>query len=62
MASAGVARAVSPVFSDADGDVVFCLCSGRDEADRFSSISIGSLAAALTAEAIRDAVRSAAAD
>ena len=28
MASAGVARAVDPVFSDVDGDVVFCIASG----------------------------------
>ncbi len=34
MASGGVARAVDPVFSDVDGDVVFCLSSGsrRDRA------------------------------
>ena len=29
MASGGVARAVDPVFSDVDGDVVFCLASGE---------------------------------
>ena len=28
MASAGVARAVDPVFSDVDGDVAFCIASG----------------------------------
>ena len=28
MASGGVARAVDPIFSDVDGDVVFCLASG----------------------------------
>jgi len=58
MASAGVARAVSPVYSDVDGDVVFCLASGpADEpADRFAGIAIGTLAAELTAQAIRDAV------
>jgi L-aminopeptidase/D-esterase-like protein len=60
MASAGVARAVAPVFSDADGDVAFCLASGGGEADRFTSIAVGALAASLTAAAIRDAIRSAA--
>ena len=60
MGSAGVARAVDPTFSDVDGDVVFCLADGGGEADRFTSLSIGTIAATLTAEAIRDAVRSAA--
>jgi L-aminopeptidase/D-esterase-like protein len=57
MASAGVARSVAPVFSDADGDVVFCLSSGSGEADRFAAIAVGSLAATVTAEAVRDAVK-----
>jgi L-aminopeptidase/D-esterase-like protein len=56
MASAGVARAVDPVYSDVDGDVVFCLASGAGEGDRFTSIQVGTLAASLTAAAIRDAV------
>jgi len=56
MASAGVARAVDPVYSDVDGDVVFCLASGAGERDRFTSIQVGTLAATLTAAAIRDAV------
>ena len=60
MASAGVARAVDPTFSDADGDVVFCLASGTGEPDRFTSITVGTVAATVTAAAIRDAVRSAA--
>lgn len=60
MASAGIARAVDPVYSDVDGDVVFCLASGAGSGDRFTSIQVGSLAARLTAEAIRDAVVSAA--
>jgi L-aminopeptidase/D-esterase-like protein len=59
MASGGVARAVDPTFSDADGDVVFCLASGTGEADRFTSIAVGTIAATVTAAAIRDAVRSA---
>ena len=58
MASGGVARAVDPVFSDADGDVAFCLASGEAGAatDRFTSIAIGTIAATVTAAAIRDAV------
>jgi L-aminopeptidase/D-esterase-like protein len=56
MASAGVARAVEPVFSDADGDVVFCLASGGGSPDRFGRIAIGTIAATVTAAAIRDAV------
>jgi L-aminopeptidase/D-esterase-like protein len=60
MGSGGVARAVDPTFSDVDGDVVFCLASGEGEADRFTSLSVGAIAATVTAAAIRDAVRSAA--
>jgi L-aminopeptidase/D-esterase-like protein len=60
MASAGVARAVDPVFSDVDGDVVFCLASGEIEHDRFAAIAVGAAAATVTAEAIRDAVHAAA--
>jgi L-aminopeptidase/D-esterase-like protein len=58
MASGGVARAVDPVFSDADGDVAFCLASGDagTRTDRFTSIAVGTLAATVTAAAIRDAV------
>jgi L-aminopeptidase/D-esterase-like protein len=57
MASAGVARAVDPVFSDVDGDVAFCLSAGRGTpADRFAAIAVGTIAATVTAEAIRDAV------
>lgn len=56
MASGGVARAVDPVFSDVDGDVVFCLSSGSGPMDRFTPISIGTIAATVTAAAIRDAV------
>jgi len=59
MASGGVARAVDPVFSDLDGDVVFCVASGEPREDRFEGLAIGTLAAAMTAAAIRDAVRSA---
>ncbi len=57
MASGGVARAVDPVFSDADGDVVFCVSAGSGTTDRFTPISIGTIAATVTAAAIRDSVR-----
>jgi L-aminopeptidase/D-esterase-like protein len=56
MASGGVARAVDPVFSDADGDVVFCLSSGEGPTDRFTPIAIGTIAATVTARAIRDSI------
>lgn len=57
-AAAGIARAVDPVFSDVDGDVVFCLASGADPpADRFTTLQVQTIAATVTAEAIRDAVR-----
>ncbi len=61
MASAGVARAVDPVYSDVDGDVVFCLASGPVEHERFAAIAVGTTAATITAAAIRDAVYAASA-
>ena len=66
MASAGIARAVDPAFTPLDGDVVFCLASGADPpaapglAASWSITVLGAMAAAVTAEAIRDAVRRAA--
>jgi L-aminopeptidase/D-esterase-like protein len=58
MASAGVARAVDPVFSDVDGDVAFCIASGQPVGgDRFIGLATGTLAATLTAAAVRDSVR-----
>jgi L-aminopeptidase/D-esterase-like protein len=60
MASAGIARAVDPVFSDVDGDVAFCLASGPVEHDRFAAVAVGTAAATVTAAAIRDAVAQAA--
>jgi L-aminopeptidase/D-esterase-like protein len=63
MATAGVARAVDPVFSPVDGDVVFCLGSGEEpppapgpEAS-WALMTLGTVAATVTADAIRDAVR-----
>jgi L-aminopeptidase/D-esterase-like protein len=62
MASAGVARAVDPAFTPLDGDIVFCLASGTDPplpaglAASWSVAVLGTAAATVTAEAIRDAV------
>jgi L-aminopeptidase/D-esterase-like protein len=61
MASAGVARAVDPVFSDVDGDVAFCIASGPPVGtdpieNRFIALSVGTVAATVTAAAIRDSV------
>jgi L-aminopeptidase/D-esterase-like protein len=67
MASAGLARAVDPVFSPVDGDVVFCVASGQDPAPAPGLEAswrlgvVGAAAATVTAEAIRDAVRASAA-
>ena len=66
MASAGVARAVNPVFSPVDGDVVFCVASGGDPlpppglAATWALTVLGTVAATVTADAIRDAVRASA--
>lgn len=59
MASAGVARAVDPVFTPFDGDVVFCLSSGESDPSPWRTMRVGSLAATVVAEAIRDGVRQA---
>jgi L-aminopeptidase/D-esterase-like protein len=62
MASAGIARAVDPTFTPIDGDVVFCLASGSDPpraaglAASWTITVLGTVAATVTAEAIRDAV------
>ena len=63
MAGAGIARAVDPVFTPVDGDVVFCLASGAEPppapglAASWSLTVLGAVAATVTAAAIRDAVR-----
>ena len=57
MAHAGMARAVDPVHSQFDGDVVFMLAGGS--AGRVEPVVVGIIGAALTAEAIRDACRQA---
>jgi L-aminopeptidase/D-esterase-like protein len=63
MAAAGLARAVDPVFSPMDGDVIFCIASGSGrprppglEKSLLLS-SVGTVAATTTADAIRDAVK-----
>jgi L-aminopeptidase/D-esterase-like protein len=63
IASAGIARAVDPAFTPLDGDVVFCLASGGwppaapGPAASWSLTVLGTVAATVTATAIRDAVR-----
>lgn len=62
MASAGIARAVDPVFTPLDGDVVFCLASGAGRprspglAATWPLTVLGTVAASTTAAAIRDAL------
>ena len=56
MAHAGMARAVDPVHSAVDGDVIFTLASAA-RAPAVDPLIVGVVAAALTAEAIRDACR-----
>lgn len=55
-AAAGLARAVSPCATAFDGDMVFCMASGRVEVDL---LRLSAVAAELTSAAIRDAVRTA---
>ncbi|MGO9498868.1 MAG: P1 family peptidase [Solirubrobacteraceae bacterium] len=63
MASAGIARAVDPAFTPVDGDVVFCIASGPEPppppglAATWALTLLGTVAATVTSEAIRDAVR-----
>ena len=56
--SAGTARAIDPAATAVDGDFVACLAAGRE---RVEPLILGAVAAHLTAEAIRDAVRAASA-
>ena len=59
-AAAGIARAVEPVFTEVDGDVVFCLASGdAASTGKFAVLQLQTLAARVVAEAVRDAVASA---
>ena len=59
MASAGIARAIDPVFTPFDGDVVFSLSTGAPGADPWRLVRVGVLAATLVAAAIRDGVEQA---
>ena len=62
MAAAGLARAVDPVFSPMDGDVIFCVASGPEQPRAPSPekslllSALGTVGATATAAAIRDAV------
>lgn len=55
-ANAGMARAVTPVWTPFDGDTVFCAATNTVDAD---AAVVAAVAADVTAEAIRDAVRQA---
>ena len=59
MASAGIARAVDPVFTPFDGDIVFCLSSGEPRVEPWMQMVAGTVAATVTAAAIRDAIAAA---
>jgi L-aminopeptidase/D-esterase-like protein len=62
IASAGIARAVNPAFTPVDGDVIFCLASAAQPppppgpAASWAVTVQGSVAAEVTAAAIRDAL------
>ena len=60
MAAAGMARAIRPAFTTADGDTGYVVSVGED-ADRVTASidAVGALAATLLEKAIADAVRSA---
>jgi L-aminopeptidase/D-esterase-like protein len=55
-ASGGVARAIDPAATAVDGDAAFCVASGEVAAD---PLAVSAVAASVTAQAIRDAVREA---
>ena len=55
-ASAGVARAVDPSATAVDGDVVYCVATGRVPVD---VLTVSAVAADVTAKAIRDGIRQA---
>jgi len=54
--NAGIARAVDPSATAVDGDVAYCVATGRVESD---ALVVSTLAAEATTRAIRDAVRAA---
>jgi len=53
MASSGLARAINPAFTPFDGDIVFAMSNGNQEA---SDLLVGTLAAEAVAQAIRRSV------
>jgi L-aminopeptidase/D-esterase-like protein len=63
VATAGIARAVDPVFTPNDGDVAFCVASGTEPPSApgpglsWTLTVLGTAAATVTAAAIRDAIR-----
>jgi L-aminopeptidase/D-esterase-like protein len=64
IAGAGIARAVDPAFTQLDGDLVFCLASGSGPPPApgpettWALTVLGTAAATVTADAIRDAIMS----
>ena len=59
MASAGLARSISPAFTTADGDTVYAISVGPDEEKVPANLNaVGALSACLVEEAIADAVYS----
>jgi L-aminopeptidase/D-esterase-like protein len=64
VAGGGIARAVDPAFTQLDGDLVFCLASGTaappapGPETTWALTVLGTAAATVTADAIRDAVTS----
>jgi L-aminopeptidase/D-esterase-like protein len=56
MASAGIARAVDPVFTPFDGDACFVVSSGEGAAGSFGVMQAGTAAATAVSAAIHDAV------
>ncbi|RDI45163.1 putative aminopeptidase [Aquicella lusitana] len=54
MATAGIARAIAPIFTRFDGDILFCISVGERMA---SDLTIGTLAAEIVRLAIVDAVK-----
>ena len=60
MASAGLARSISPAFTTADGDTVYAISVGPDEEKVSANLNaVGALSASLVEEAIAGAVYSA---
>lgn len=54
MSAAGMARAISPVFTQFDGDILFCVSVGEAKA---SELTVGTMAAEAVRLAILDAVK-----